>query len=165
VKPPGPLSTVPVVLAFLLVGCVTAASYRLTDTMPDELPNPATLAGWEKLAGQAEMGDTTAVYELYVNPLRPALYEVTRFQLTTSTTDADGRTRRAHETEKVLWNAAPGTREPLLCFEWTFKRTWRTLWLTRIGRWRQMEPGTPDYKEAMRMAIRVYAARNQSGTD
>jgi len=144
---------------------VTAAPYRLADTMPDELPPIATLAGWEKMAGRAELGGTTAVYELYVNPLRPALYEVTRFQLTTSTTGQDGRPRLEHETEKVLWNAAPGTREPLLCFEWTFKRSWRTLWLTRIGRWRQMEPGTPDYKEAMRMAIRVYAARNQSGTD
>lgn len=150
----------------LLTGCVTAAPYRLTDTMPDELPDFATLAGWERLAGQADLGDDTiVVYELYVNPVRPALYEVTRFQLTTSTKRTDSGTRREPETEKVLWNAAPGTQAPLFCYEWTFKRSWRTLWLTRIGRWRQVEPGTPDYKAAMRMAIRVYAARNESGTD
>jgi hypothetical protein len=132
--------------------------------MPAELPD-VTLDGWEKYAGTADMPQASVVYELYVNPRRPALYEITRYRLTTSSTDAEGRTRRHQETEKVLWNSAPGTAVPLRAFEWIARRTWWTLWLSRKGEWRPMEPGTAPYRSAMRMAIQVYAARNQGGTD
>lgn len=148
--------------AALLAGCATAGSQRLAEKMPAELPDTATIARWEKFAGQADIGADKVVYELYVNPQRPALYEITRYRLTTSTTGRDGRTRRHEETEKVLWNSAPGTREPLRCFEWIARRT---LWLAGSGEWRRMEPGSPAYNSAMGNAIRVYAARNnESGT-
>ena len=150
--------------AALLVGCATVGTQRLAERMPAELPDTVTISGWQKLAGQADMGDASVVYELYVNPRRPALYEITRYRLTTSTTSTDGRTRRHVETEKVLWNSAPGTAEPLHCFEWIARRTWRSLWLARGGEWRRMEPGSPAYKSAMGTAIRVYAAYNESGT-
>jgi hypothetical protein len=147
----------------LLAGCATTGS--LAERMPAELPDELTLSGWEKYEGTASMPEASVVYALYVNPRRPALYEITRYRLTTSSKDAGGRTRRHQETEKVLWNAAPGTAAPLRCFEWIARRTWRTLWLASKGEWRAMEPGTPDYRSAMKMAIQVYAARNQSGTD
>jgi hypothetical protein len=150
--------------AALLVGCATVGSQRLAERMPAELPDTMTIAGWEKFAGQADMGDASVIYELYVNPRRPGLYEITHYRLTTSTTSSDGRTRRQVETEKVLWNSAPGTREPLHCFEWIAQRTWRTLWLASAGEWRRMEPGSPRYNSAMGTAIRVYAARNESWT-
>jgi hypothetical protein len=149
--------------AALLAGCATTGS--LAERMPAELPDDVTLSGWEKYEGTASIPQASVVYALYVNPARPALYEITRYRLTTSSTDAEGRTRRHQETEKVLWNSAPGTGVPLRCFEWIARRTWRTLWLASKGEWRAMEPGTPDYGSAMKMAIQVYAARNQSGTD
>ena len=142
--------------AALLAGCATAGSQRLAERMPAELPDTATIAGWEKFAGQADIGADSVVYELYVNPRRPALYEITRYRLTTATSE---------ETEKVLWNSAPGTGEPLRCFEWIARRTWRTLWLAGNGEWRRMEPGSPAYNSAMGTAIRVYAARNESAAD
>jgi len=148
----------------LLLGCATVGSHRLAERMPAELPDTVTIARWEKFAGQADMGDASVVYELYVNPVRPALYEITRYRLTTSAAGSDGRTRRHEETEKVLWNSAPGTREPLRCFEWIAQRTWRTLWLASAGEWRRMEPGSPAYRSAMGTAIRVYAAHNDAGT-
>jgi hypothetical protein len=132
--------------------------------MPAELPDGATLAGWERFAGQAAMGDTSVVYELYVNPVRPALYEITRYRLTTTGTGSDGRSLSHEETEKVLWNAAPGTREPLRAFEWIAKRTWRKLWLGAAGEWRRIDPKTAAYKSEMRTAIRVYALHNDRGT-
>ena len=151
--------------AALLAGCATAGSQRLAERMPAELPDTATIAGWEKFAGQADIGADSVVYELYVNPRRPALYEITRYRLTTATRGTDGRTRRREETEKVLWNSAPGTGEPLRCFEWIARRTWSTLWLAGSGEWRRVEPGSPAYNSAMGTAIRVYAARNESVTD
>jgi hypothetical protein len=151
--------------AVLLAACATAGSQRLAERMPAELPDTATIAGWEKFAGQASFDDGSVVYELYVNPRRPALYEITRYRLTTSTTGADGRARPHDETEKVLWNSAPGTGEPLRGFEWIARRTWWTLWLTGSGDWRRMEPGSPAYKSAMGTAIRVYAARNGSASN
>lgn len=151
--------------AALLLGCATVGSHRLADRMPAELPDTTTIASWERFAGQADMGGDSVIYELYVNPRRPALYEITRYRLTTSTTGADGRTRRQQETEKVLWNSAPGTGEPLHCFEWIAQRTWRTLWLASAGEWRRMEPGSPAYRSAMGTAIRVYAARNGDATN
>jgi len=148
--------------AVLLLGCAT---HRLAERLPAELPDAMTLAGWDRFAGQAQMGDASVVYELYVNPVRPALYEITRYRLTSTARDPDGRPHSRQETEKVLWNSAPGTDVPLRAFEWIARRTWRTLWLVRKGGWRRMEPGTPAYRSAMKMAIQVYQARNQSGTD
>lgn len=129
--------------------------------MPPELPDARTIAGWEKFAGHARMGDSSVTYELYVNPVRPALYEITRYRLTTTAAGSDGRNRGHEETEKVLWNAAPGKREPLLCFEWVAKRTWRKLWLGRGGEWRRLDPSTQAYKSEMRTAIRVYALHGE----
>jgi hypothetical protein len=146
----------------LLSGCATAGSSRLAEKLPAELPDSVTVGGWVKFAGKAEIAEASVLYELYVNPVRPALYEITRYRLTTSTTGSDGRTRRQQETEKVLWNSAPGTHQPLRAFEWIARRTWRTLWLATKGEWRRMEPGSPAYRSAMKTAIEVYVARNQS---
>jgi hypothetical protein len=146
----------------LLWSCATAVSARLAEQLPAELPDSATVGGWEKFAGRADLPEASLVYELYVNPVRPALYEITRYRLTTATVGSDGRTRREQETEKVLWNSAPGTKQPLMAFEWVARRTWRTLWMATRGEWRRMEPGSPAYDSAMKTAINVYFVRNQS---
>ena len=146
----------------LLSGCATAGSNHLGETLPVELPDRAIIGGWQKFAGQKDLEESSVVYELYVNPARPALYEITRYRLTTSTRGSDGRARRQQETEKVVWNSAPGTNQPLQAFEWIARRTWRTFWLASHGEWRRMEPGSPAYLSAMQTAISVYVLRNQS---
>jgi hypothetical protein len=145
----------------LLLGCATAGSYRLAQRLPAEMPDAATIAGWERYAGQARMGDSTVVYELYVNPVRPALYEITRYRVTSTALDADGRRRSHQETEKVLWNPATVPRQPLRCFEWIGQRSWKKLWLGSSGEWRRIEPSTPAYKTEIRTAIQVYNLHNQ----
>lgn len=147
--------------ALLLLGCATAGSHRLAERLPAELPDAMTIAGWDRFAGQAQMGDASVVYELYVNPVRPALYEITRYRLTSTARDPDGRRRSRQETEKVLWNPATGRREPLRCFEWVAKRTWKKLWLGDPGEWRPIKPSTPAYESEMRNAIRVYNLHNE----
>jgi len=146
--------------SILLLACATAGSHRLAERMPAELPDGMTIAGWERFTGQIQMGDSSVIYELYVNPVRPALYEITRYRLTTTATGSDGRSQSHEETEKVLWNSAPGKREPLHAFEWIAKRTWRKLWLGAGGEWRRIDPSTQAYKSEMRTAIRVYTLHN-----
>jgi len=95
------------------------------------------------------------VYELYVNPLRPGLYEVTRFRVDQLEGPAGASARRVKANEKLLWNARPGTRDPLVCYERVPHRGWRTLWLRRWT-WRRLPPNTAEYRSAMFTAIRVY---------
>jgi hypothetical protein len=148
--------------ALVLVACATAASSpHLIDRLPPELPDAMTLAGWERYAGEARMGDSSVLYELYVNPVRPALYEVTRYRVTSTARDSDGRSQRRDETEKILWNPATVPRQPLRCFEWIAKRTWKSLWLGQTGEWRRIEPATPAYESEIRMAIQVYNLHNR----
>jgi hypothetical protein len=147
--------------ALVLLGCATMGPYRLTERLPAELPDAATIAGWERYAGRGRMGASTVVYELYVNPVRPALYEITRYRVTSTATGADGRPRSHQETEKVLWNPATVPRQPLRCFEWVDEKSWKKLWLGGSGKWRAIESSTPAYKAEMERAIQVYNLQNE----
>ena len=145
----------------VLLGCATVGSYRLTERMPAELPDAATISGWQRYAGHAQMGESTVVYELYVNPVRPALYEITRYRVTSTALLPDGRRRSHEETEKVLWNPATVPRQPLRAFEWITKSSWKKFWLGAPGEWRPIEPSTPAYRSEMQTAIQVYNLHNQ----
>ena len=140
-------------LAVLGTACATAPG--LSRRLPRDVPAAETLAAWERAGGEAMDAERVVVYELYVNPLRPGLYEVTRFRVDRLEGPAGGRTRRVKETEKLLWNARPGTRDPLVCYERTAGRGWKTLWVRRWA-WRRLAPGTSEYRSAMFTAIRVY---------
>jgi len=132
-------------LLALVFGALSPAAraQELTASLPRDVPAAAAMSGWEKADGRAEVGEWSVVYALYVNPVRPGLYEVTRFRV-------------AHETEKLLWNSRPGSREPLVCYEWSGRRSWRSLWIRRWA-WRRLAPGTEAYRAAMFTALRVYA--------
>ncbi len=143
-----------VLLAALAPAC--ASSTALTRSLPRAVPAAKTVAGWEGAAGEAADGGQVVVYELYVNPRRPGLYEITRFRLDRLEGGAEARKRRLGQTETLLWNAHPGAREPLVCYERASRRGWRTLWLRRWT-WRRLDPGTPEYETAIVTALRVYA--------
>jgi hypothetical protein len=142
-------------LALALLAAATALAQGLSDRLPEGAPPAETLAAWERAEGRTEQRDWAVVYELYVNPLRSGLYEVTRFRVDHLEPAPGGRTRRVPDTEKLVWNARPGTRDPLVCYERTGRRGWRTPWLKRWT-WRRLEPGTPEYRAAMFTALRVY---------
>jgi hypothetical protein len=139
----------------MALGAAFAEAQALSGTLPEGAPSAQTLAAWQRLDGQAEDGEWAVVYALYVNPLRPGLYEVTRFRVDRLHRRPGAAARRRADTEKLLWNARPGTREPLVCYERAPHRGWRTLWLRR-WRWRRLTPGMPDYQGAMFTALRVY---------
>jgi hypothetical protein len=140
-------------LALLVPG--TGMAEELSRTLPPETPSVETLAAWERADGKAEDGEQVVVYSLFVNPRRPGLYEVTRFRVDRIEGRPGARARRVKDTEKLIWNARPGTREPLVCWERAAHRGWRTLWLRRWA-WRRLAPGTAEYRAAMFTALRVY---------
>jgi len=128
---------------------------ELSRKLPPETPSAETLAAWERADGEAEDGPQVVVYSLFVNPRRPGLYEVTRFRVDRIEGRPGARPRRVKDTEKLIWNARPGTREPLVCWERAAHRGWRTLWLRRWA-WRRLAPGSAEYRAAMFTALRVY---------
>jgi hypothetical protein len=140
-------------LAALAPACASSAG--LTRSLPRAVPAAETVAGWEGVAGEVEDAEQVIVYELYVNPARPGLYEITRFRLDRREGTPEARQRRIGRTETLVWNARPGTREPLACYERVSRRGWRTLWV-RKWTWRRLVPGTPEYQAAMFTALRVY---------
>jgi hypothetical protein len=142
-------------LLLTLLATAPAGAQGLSGRLPEGAPPAETLAAWERADGRTEEGDWAVVYELYVNPQRPGLYEVTRFRVDRLERGPDGETRRVPETEKLVWNAHPGTRDPLVCYERTGRQGWRTLGLPR-WMWRRLAPGTPEYRSAMFTALRVY---------
>jgi hypothetical protein len=142
-------------LLLALLAPASAKAQGLSRSLPPETPPAEELAAWERADGEAEDGEYVVVYALYVNPLRPGLYEVTRFRVDRLQGRPGAWTRRAKDTEKLLWNARPGTREPLVCYERVARRGWRTLWLRRWA-WRRLAPGTAEYRSAMFTALRVY---------
>ena len=132
-----------------------ARAQELGRSLPRGIPSAATLAGWERADGRADDGNWSVVYSLYVNPDRPGLYEVTRFRVGRVTARPGQPARRVDETEKLLWNARPGSRDPLVCYERAGRRRWWTFGIRRWS-WRTLTPGTDAYRAAMFTAIRVY---------
>jgi hypothetical protein len=128
---------------------------ELARSLPRDIPTAETLAAWERADGEAEDGEQVFIYALFVNPLRPGLYEVTRFRVDRIEGRPGAPTRRVKDTEKLIWNARPGTRAPLVCYERAAHRGWRTLWLRRWA-WRRLAPGSAEYRAAMFTALRVY---------
>ena len=118
---------------------------ELSIELPSGVPTAAVLAQWQKITGDVDTPSERVSYALYVNPLRQALYEVTRYRVTRLSTGADGKPQQRPETEKLLWNAHPGSGELLRCYE-----------LREPGGWVQLARGTPEYKAEMMTAIHVY---------
>jgi hypothetical protein len=114
------------------------------------VPQGERIQGWQRFAGSGDVDAEAFTYELWVNPARAALYEITRYRRHSA---ADGS---ALSNEMLLWNSRPGERVPLLCYERVARRRPWTLWLVRHWAWRPVPPGTPRYREEMARAIRIY---------
>jgi hypothetical protein len=128
------------ILLALLFASTAVAAPRLSQDSPAEMPQGAALAKWERFAGQAQAGAVVVVYELWVNPRRPGLYEITRyrgFRVTPEGVRDDPNWR-----EILLWN--PGPDEPLRCFE------------RAADRWERIPPHTDRLRDEMLRAMQVY---------
>jgi hypothetical protein len=121
----------------------------LSNTSPAGVPAGETIATWERMSGQARSSGDLIAYELHVQPQRGALYALTRYRVHSPAALEPGN-------EMLIWNARPGTRQPLLCFERVGYRNWQTMGATRRWSWEPVPHGTDRYRIAMATAIRVY---------
>ncbi len=146
----------------LVLACLVAVALgapTLSDTFPRGVPVPAA-TGWERIDGGGETDGERIAYQLYVNSLRPGLYEITRLR---AVSVASGRESAAPaEPEILVWNAHPGQRRPLLCFERVSRRTWWTFWLVKRRRWQGVPPGTARYRHEMQRTIQIYMLHRQN---
>jgi hypothetical protein len=140
----------PLVLVAVGWGGIAQAGV-LSAYTPTAGPSVAVLGSWQKITGKVDTGTEDVSYELYVNPKREALYEVTRYRVTHHSTGDDGRRQSVSESEKFLWNSHPGTGELLRCFE-----------LLSDGSWVQMKTGSPEYRNEMGTATYVYGLHRRT---
>lgn len=131
---------------------VLAASLRpveFTRELPIGIPS---VAGWEKINGEAELKDphTIVRYEFYVNPARYATYELVRYRITRSLPgepasdsegserlqwDIDGRQIRRFECTRAPAPGAPcGWREVERGTSEYDHESWEILWLYELHR-------------------------------
>jgi hypothetical protein len=111
---------------------------------------------WEVMSGEFATAQAVGAYRFYVSSGHSALYRLMRYRVSflAASTEAE---RRNWPTEKLVWNAHPGARVPLLCWER----------VEAIGsapaHWRELNPGSPEYVAEMRVLIRVLYLRRATG--
>ena len=74
------------------------------------VPDGAQL-GWEKITGEVETATESLVYTFFVNPARPAIYELAQYRFVR----VEGQ-RRTPLTEKFVWNKYPSGGKGPQCF-------------------------------------------------
>jgi hypothetical protein len=96
----GALKTVAV--ALLAVTATPLAVAHFVTNVPDVVPS---VEGWERIDGDFELKKphVAVQYEFYVNPERPAIYEVVRYRVTELGTRGKGN-HAYPTTEKLQWD-------------------------------------------------------------
>ena len=115
------------------------------------------VSGWERIAGDFETTTARGSYWLYVNPARPAMYQLMRYRVELTPDRTGGRAPR-HAGERVAFVPRPGVREPMLFWEHD---------PAAVGRgWRVIVAGTDEYRLEIAVLMAVLgahrAARNGS---
>ena len=131
--------------ALLAPLALSAAEPRLAFTFPVGVPDGSGL-GWEKITGEVRSATESLVYTFFVNPARPAIYELAQYRLVR----LDGP-RRTPLTEKLIWNKYPTGGLGPLCFE-----------LESSGQWRTLERGSAEYRTEMGVTMHVYGVHRQA---
>jgi hypothetical protein len=126
----------------LLVLSGQIANAPLSSRLPPDVPSRRILAGWERVQGSVQTDAASITYELYVNPARGALYEITHYRIVRGGGDARGLGEE-RSTEKVVWNEHPG-------------RQILRVWERSDGRWEPIDPDTDSYRQEMRVVMQLY---------
>jgi hypothetical protein len=139
----------PAALALLLTAAVPVrAGAPFTAPLPDGLPSLQT---WERIAGDAVVDDPAlhVEYEFYVNPERPALYELIRYRVSR----ADGTITDQHPgLEKLQWQAGERDFRRFECFPAPGS----------VGcRWRRMRQGSDEFTREVSVILWLYGVHRR----
>ena len=140
----------PAALALLLAALPLWPGSSFPGPLPDGMPRLQT---WEKFSGEALLGDPglRVRYELYVNPKRPAVYELVRYRVSR----ADGVATDEHPgLEKVQWHAGTNDFRRFACDP--------DVAPARPCSWRRMRPETAEFAREVPMIVWIYGAHRRS---
>jgi hypothetical protein len=106
---------------------------------------------WLTTQGAFERRGMKGAYLFYVNPRRPALFQLMRYRLS-YVAPASDHERQREATERVVFNADPERRVPL--------QAWVRSASEPSG-WRALVHGTDEYRAEMGYLIRVLQEQNE----
>ena len=138
-----------VILALTATPLAVVAQFSVK--VPMAVPS---VEGWERIAGDLELHNphVAVQYEFYVNPARPAIYEVVRYRVTDLGPVPKDKTRYP-TTEKLQWDRDGRDLRRFEC-------------LPRAAggagcAWHEMEKGGADYVREVLVLLRLYDAHNR----
>ena len=141
--------------AILTFAATPFAVAHFSKDVPTAIPS---VRGWERITGNVEfMSPRVAVqYEFYINPRRPAAYEVVRYRVTDLGPVRKDKARYP-TTEKLQWDRDGRDVRRFEC----------------VGNggdgaacsWQEMEKGSPDYLREVPVLLWLYGAHHQMMKD
>jgi hypothetical protein len=140
------------VAALLLVGALRAAAQGGTGDFAPTLPEGiGDVSRWQLVAGDFDTRRARGEYRFYVNPSRPAMYQLMRYRVQILEGATDEEQQRGG-VERVAFIRQPGVREPMALWE-----------RGRTGRdpaWLEIAAGTNAYRLEMGVLMRVLGAHS-----
>jgi len=142
--------------AFVLVlasagqGGARAAGPVFSPTLPAGIGD---ISGWQIVTGDFETAEIRGGYRLYVNPAKPALYQLMRYRIDRQPGAPEQSDRRLGA-ERVAFIRNPGVREPMVY--------WERQPAGVVPQWREIAPGTREYIDEMGLLMRVLAVHRSA---
>jgi hypothetical protein len=128
------------------------APTTFAETLP---PAIADVSRWELVSGDFETAGLRGGYRFYVNPARPAMYQVMRYRVQRLVRGADGP-HAVLGAERAVFVRRPGVREPVECWERQAPGS--------ATEWRALVPGTAEYRTEMLVLTQVLAVHRAALT-
>lgn len=138
-------------VAVLVATATPLAVAHFTTNVPAVVPS---VVGWERIAGDLKFQQprVDAQYEFYVNPARPAIYEVVRYRVTDPGREARGEAPYP-TTEKLQWDRDGRDLRRFECVQTQAEGECA---------WREMEKGGADYVREVPMLLWLYGQHNKA---
>ena len=138
-------------VAILALTATPFAIAQFSKTVPSSIPS---VQGWERITGDLEFAAPRVAvqYEFYVNPARPAAYEVVRYRVTDRGPDRADKARYP-TTEKLQWDRDGRDVRRFECVE---KVTGGS-----ECAWHEMEKGGADYLREVPVLLWLYGAHHR----
>jgi hypothetical protein len=139
----------------LLAVAVRAAGEGADRPFASSLPDSVgDVTGWTVVTGDFRTQTARGTYRLYVNPARAGMYQLMRYRVELLAPPSAAEERPGHA-ERVAFVRRPGTREPMVCWEWQGPGP--------APSWRELSAGSEEYLREMHVLMRVLAAHGAAG--
>jgi hypothetical protein len=132
------------VSALFVLALSPPSRQQFTPRLPDGVPSPN---GWERIVGEEHLQDLTVWYEFYVNPERPALYQIVRYRMRPSRPDEGYRAN-----ERLQWHVS-GTK---ILRRFECRETKVIQEVATACEWRELEPQSAEYRREAMVVIWLY---------